>query len=87
MRNWLKSNHHTVTSVAAILVSVTALYVAWDQSRVMRAQQHGAGRQGSNGGGRDQKETLADRLWSGSPASHSPGAPASACNRAQPLLS
>ena len=42
MRNWLQSNHHTVTSVAAILVSVTALYVAWDQSRVMRAQQHGA---------------------------------------------
>jgi len=42
MLNWLKSNHQTVTSAAAMMVSVTALFVAWDQSRVMRAQQHGA---------------------------------------------
>lgn len=42
MFRWLKSNHQSVTALAAILVSVIALYVAWDQSRVMRAQQHGA---------------------------------------------
>ena len=42
MLRWLKSNHQTVTSIAAMMVSVIALYVAWDQSRVMRAQQHGA---------------------------------------------
>lgn len=42
MWGWLKSNHHSVTALTAILVSVVALFVAWDQSRVMRAQQHGA---------------------------------------------
>ena len=42
MWKWLKNNHHSVTSLAAIAVSVIALFVAWDQSRVMRAQQHGA---------------------------------------------
>lgn len=40
MWRWLKSNHQAVTSLAAILLSVIALYVAWDQARVMRAQQH-----------------------------------------------
>lgn len=39
---WLKSNHTAITSFAAILISAIALFVAWDQSRVMRAQQHGA---------------------------------------------
>jgi len=42
MMHWLKSNHQTVTSLSAVLLSVVALYVAWDQSRVMRAQQHAA---------------------------------------------
>ena len=40
MWRWLKSNLQSLGSVAAITVSVVALYVAWDQSRVMRAQQH-----------------------------------------------
>ncbi len=39
---WLKTNHTAITSLAAILISAIALFVAWDQSRVMRAQQHGA---------------------------------------------
>lgn len=42
MFRWLQSHHQSVTSFAAIMVSLIALYVAWDQSRVMRAQQHGA---------------------------------------------
>lgn len=42
MLRWLKTHNQSLTSMAAILVSVIALYVAWDQSRVMRAQQHGA---------------------------------------------
>jgi hypothetical protein len=42
MWHWLKSNHQSVTSLAAMMVGVIALYVAWDQSRVMRDQQHGA---------------------------------------------
>ena len=42
MFRWLQTHHQSVTALAAILVSVIALYVAWDQSRVMRAQQHGA---------------------------------------------
>jgi len=42
MLHWLKSNHHSLTSLSAIILSVIALYVAWDQSRVMRAQQHAA---------------------------------------------
>ncbi|MFY0638402.1 hypothetical protein [Maricaulis maris] len=37
---WLKDNHTAITSLAAILISAIALFVAWDQSRVMRAQQH-----------------------------------------------
>jgi len=37
---WLKNNHTAITSLAAILISAIALFVAWDQSRVMRAQQH-----------------------------------------------
>lgn len=40
--SWLRNNYQAVTAVSAILVSVIALFVAWDQSRVMRAQQHGA---------------------------------------------
>jgi hypothetical protein len=39
---WLKSNHQSLTALTAIVLSVVALFVAWDQSRVMRAQQHGA---------------------------------------------
>lgn len=42
MLRWLKTHNQSLTSMAAILVSMIALYVAWDQSRVMRAQQHGA---------------------------------------------
>tara|TARA_R110002096_G_scaffold23377_18_gene74404 strand:+ start:240 stop:821 length:582 start_codon:yes stop_codon:yes gene_type:complete len=37
---WLKTHHNAIASMAAILVSTVALFVAWDQSRVMRAQQH-----------------------------------------------
>ena len=40
MLKWLKSNHNSVTALGAITVSMIALFVAWDQSRVMRAQQH-----------------------------------------------
>ncbi|WP_421789283.1 hypothetical protein [Hyphobacterium sp.] len=42
MINWLKSNHQAITAIGAMVVGLAALYVAWDQSRVMRAQQHGA---------------------------------------------
>ena len=40
--SWLKDNHQSVTAVGAMLVGLAALFVAWDQARVMRAQQHGA---------------------------------------------
>lgn len=42
MLTWLKQNHQAITAIGAMLVGVAALFVAWDQSRVMRAQQHGA---------------------------------------------
>lgn len=42
MWRWLTHNHQTLTGVGAMLVGVAALFVAWDQGRVMRAQQHGA---------------------------------------------
>lgn len=42
MLRWLKSNHQALTAVGAMVVGLAALYVAWDQARVMRAQQHGA---------------------------------------------
>lgn len=42
MLNWLKHNHQALTGLGAMLVGIAALFVAWDQSRVMRAQQHGA---------------------------------------------
>jgi hypothetical protein len=42
MWRWLSHNHQTLTAVGAMLVGVAALFVAWDQGRVMRAQQHGA---------------------------------------------
>lgn len=42
MWRWLTNNHQTLTGVGAMLVGVAALFVAWDQGRVMRAQQHGA---------------------------------------------
>ena len=41
MWQWLNSNYQGVTAVGAIMISVIALFVAWDQARVMRAQQHG----------------------------------------------
>jgi hypothetical protein len=40
--SWIRRNFQIVTALAAMAVSVIALFVAWDQSRVMRAQQHGA---------------------------------------------
>ncbi|MDG1416791.1 MAG: hypothetical protein P8J78_05765 [Maricaulis sp.] len=40
--NWFRRNFQIITALAAMAVSVIALFVAWDQSRVMRAQQHGA---------------------------------------------
>lgn len=42
MLRWLKSNHQALTAVGAMIVGLAALFVAWDQARVMRAQQHGA---------------------------------------------
>jgi hypothetical protein len=42
MWRWLSHNHQTLTAVGAMLVGIAALFVAWDQGRVMRAQQHGA---------------------------------------------
>lgn len=38
--NRLHLNFETVASVCAIITSIIALFVAWDQSVVMRAQQH-----------------------------------------------
>ncbi|MEA1940649.1 MAG: hypothetical protein U9P68_00225 [Pseudomonadota bacterium] len=42
MWRWLTHNHQTLTGIGAMLVGIAALFVAWDQGRVMRAQQHGA---------------------------------------------
>ncbi len=42
MWRWLSNNHQTLTGIGAMLVGIAALFVAWDQGRVMRAQQHGA---------------------------------------------
>lgn len=42
MWRWLSHNHQTLTAIGAMLVGVAALFVAWDQGRVMRAQQHGS---------------------------------------------
>ena len=42
MWRWLSNNHQTLTGLGAMLVGIAALFVAWDQGRVMRAQQHGA---------------------------------------------
>jgi hypothetical protein len=42
MLKWFKTNHQALTAIGAMVVGVAALYVAWDQARVMRAQQHGA---------------------------------------------
>ncbi|MHA6288115.1 hypothetical protein [Maricaulis sp. CAU 1757] len=39
---WLARHHQVITAVGAMLVGLAALFVAWDQARVMRAQQHGA---------------------------------------------
>jgi hypothetical protein len=40
MWRWLSNNHQTLTGIGAMLVGIAALVVAWDQGRVMRAQQH-----------------------------------------------
>lgn len=42
MWKWLKTNHQALTAVGAMVVGLAALFVAWDQARVMRAQQHGS---------------------------------------------
>jgi hypothetical protein len=42
MLNWFKSNHQALTAIGAMVVGLAALFVAWDQAQVMRAQQHGA---------------------------------------------
>ena len=39
-RNW-RMRFETVGSISAIVVGLAALVIAWDQGRVMRAQQHG----------------------------------------------
>jgi hypothetical protein len=39
MINWLKHNHQAITAIGAMLVGVAALFIAWEQARVMRAQQ------------------------------------------------
>lgn len=40
MLRWLKTNHQVLTAVGAMVVGLAALFIAWDQARVMRAQQH-----------------------------------------------
>lgn len=40
MIGFIRKHHQTITAISAIVVSVIALFVAWDQARVMRAQQH-----------------------------------------------
>lgn len=42
MWKWLKTNHQVLTAVGAMVVGLAALFVAYDQARVMRAQQHAA---------------------------------------------
>jgi len=42
MLRWFKTNHQALTAIGAMAVGLAALFVAWDQARVMRAQQHGA---------------------------------------------
>jgi len=42
MLRWFKSNHQALTAIGAMVVGLAALFIAWDQARVMRAQQHGA---------------------------------------------
>ncbi|MCF8880544.1 hypothetical protein L5876_12025 [Hyphobacterium sp. SN044] len=42
MWTWIKTNHQALTAVGAMVVGLAALFVAWDQARVMRAQQHAA---------------------------------------------
>lgn len=42
MWKWLKTNHQALTAVGAMVVGLAALFVAYDQARVMRAQQHAA---------------------------------------------
>jgi len=42
MLRWLKTNHQALTAIGAMVVGLAALFIAWDQARVMRAQQHGA---------------------------------------------
>ena len=42
MWRWFTHNHQTLTGIGAMLVGIAALYVAWDQGRVMRDQQHGS---------------------------------------------
>lgn len=42
MWKWLKTNHQALTAVGAMGVGLAALFIAWDQARVMRAQQHGS---------------------------------------------
>lgn len=42
MLRWINNNHQSLTAIGAMVVGLAALFVAWDQARVMRAQQHGA---------------------------------------------
>ena len=42
MSDTKRSRLEMVVAVCAVVTSVIALFVAWDQGRVMRAQQHGA---------------------------------------------
>ena len=39
---WQGSRIEFFIAVCALLTSIAAIWLAWDQSRVMRAQQHGA---------------------------------------------
>ena len=40
MLKWLTKNHQALTAVGAMMVAIAALFVAWDQARVMRSQQN-----------------------------------------------
>ncbi len=42
MLRWLNENHHSITALAAIVIGVAALFVAWDQARIMRRSEHAA---------------------------------------------
>ena len=41
-RHWFRLNFETVASLAAIVTSAAAVFIAWQETRIMREQQHAA---------------------------------------------